>query len=317
MFKSLIAALSPAGGSAHLSTLIFHRVLPQPDPLFPGEVDAARFDRICSWVKDWFNVLPLDEAAQRLQAGTLPSRALAITFDDGYADNHEVALPILRRHALPATFFVATGFLDGGRMWNDTVVEAVRNTRLDALDLRDLGDGRLGVYSLDKLADRQAAIRSILSTAKYGAGLSRLNLTEQIAQRAQVTLPTDLMMTSGQVHALHRAGMQIGAHTMSHPILALLDDGEARAEITGSKHCLESILGQPVTLFAYPNGRPDEDYSPRDVALVKEIGFSAAVSTAWGTGAGSTDIHQLPRFTPWDPIRWRFGARLVRNMLSH
>ena len=70
-----------------MSILVFHRVLALPDPLFPGEVDAVRFNRICSWLADWFQVLPLDQAVRHLRAGSLPARALAITFDDGYADN--------------------------------------------------------------------------------------------------------------------------------------------------------------------------------------------------------------------------------------
>ena len=130
MIKPLLTLLSPAGRRARLSVLIFHRVLPRPDPLFPGVIDAAGFDAICRWVKGWFNVLALDDAARRLRDGSLPERALAITFDDGYADNHDVALPILLRHGLPATFFIATGFLDGGRMWNDTVIESIRRTPL-------------------------------------------------------------------------------------------------------------------------------------------------------------------------------------------
>ena len=133
MFPMIFRALQPPGPRGRLHTLIFHRVLPQRDPLFPGEVTAQDFNAICRWLKAWFHVLPMDQAVQQLREGSLPSRALAISFDDGYADNHEVALPILLQHGLPATFFVATGFLDGGRMWNDTVIEAVRNCALPQL----------------------------------------------------------------------------------------------------------------------------------------------------------------------------------------
>ena len=73
-----------------------------------------------------FNVISLADGVAGLKRGCLPPRALSITFDDGYRDNHDIALPILLQLGLPATFFVATGFLDGGRMFNDTVIEAVR-----------------------------------------------------------------------------------------------------------------------------------------------------------------------------------------------
>ena len=147
MYRQLLWLMSPAGRRARLSVLIFHRVLPQIDPLFPEEVDAQRFEQICGWLRSWFNVLPLDEAVLRLTDGALPERALAITFDDGYADNHNVALPILQRHGLVATFFIATGFLDGGRMWNDSVIESVRRTAQQEFDLRDLDGAALGTYA--------------------------------------------------------------------------------------------------------------------------------------------------------------------------
>ena len=124
--RALFGLLSPGGARARLTVLIFHRVHPGQDAMFPGEMHAATFRERMGWVREWFNVLPLDEAVAALARGTLPARALAITFDDGYADNFTVALPILQQLGLPATFFIATGFLDGGRMWNDTVIEAMR-----------------------------------------------------------------------------------------------------------------------------------------------------------------------------------------------
>ena len=133
IFKSIASALSPGGPQARWSILIFHRVLSQPDPLFPGEQDARRFNETLSWVERWFRVLPLDEAVSGLRNGTLPARAAAITFDDGYADNATNALPILQRHKMAATFFIATSFMDGGRMWNDSIIEAVRGCRAKVL----------------------------------------------------------------------------------------------------------------------------------------------------------------------------------------
>jgi len=314
MIKPLLTLLSPAGRRARLSVLIFHRVLPRPDPLFPGEIDAAGFDAICRWVKGWFNVLALDDAARRLREGSLPERALAITFDDGYADNHDVALPILLRHGLVCTFFVATGFLDGGRMWNDTVIESVRRTLLPRLDLRGVCGMDLGIHELESPQDRRAAIDQVIGGIKYMAPAERQAVVDAIAERAQAALPGDLMMSSGQVRGLHRAGMQIGGHTVSHPILARLDRHAARDEIESGKQALEALIAEPVTLFAYPNGKPVEDYTGEAVALVRELGFDAAVSTAWGAAGAGADPFQLPRFTPWDRTKLRFAARLAANL---
>src|SRR5581483_9499448 len=86
-----------------------------------------------------FTPLALDEALSRMRSGSLPARALAVTFDDGYADNAVAALPILARYGVPATFFIATDFVGGGRMWNDTVIEAVRALPASVRDLSACG----------------------------------------------------------------------------------------------------------------------------------------------------------------------------------
>jgi len=77
---------------------------------------------------------------------------------------------------------------------------------------------------------------------------------------------------------------------------------------------LEQILGETVNLFAYPNGVPDQDYSAVHATMVRECGFKAAVSTAWGAASMRSDRYQLPRFTPWDRTRLRFGVRLLLNL---
>ncbi len=311
LLKPLFHWLSPAGARARLSVLIFHRVLPQADPLFPDEMHARRFDALCRWLSSWFNVLPLDEAVAGLKAGTLPARALCLTFDDGYADNHHVALPILQRHGLTATFFIATGFLDGGRMWNDTIIESIRGSKVPVLDLALLGLGR---HALGTIEEKRSAIADLIKQIKYRPVAARVTLTEQVAQLARVPLPHDLMMSSDEVKALHQAGMQIGAHTVSHPILAGLSDEQARQQIQDSKSFLEQLLGERVGLFAYPNGKPGEDYTPQTVALVRSLGFDAAVSTQAGASGAADDLFQIRRFTPWDRTLLRFGARLLVNL---
>jgi peptidoglycan/xylan/chitin deacetylase (PgdA/CDA1 family) len=314
MYKTLFAALSPAGPNARLSVLIFHRVLSAPDPLFPGEPDAVHFDAVCGWLARWFNVLPLDMAVQRLRAGTLPARAAAITFDDGYADNHDVAMPILRRHGLCATFFIATGFLDGGRMWNDTVVESLRRTPHQSLDLTTLALPEIGKLSLDGLGARRSAIALLIKAVKHLQPDRRAALVAMVEEVAGALLPTHLMMSSVQVKALRDAGMQIGAHTVNHPILARLDRANARREMAESKETLQTLLGERVELFAYPNGRPGQDFSPESVSLTRELGFEAAFTTARGVAKPGYDPFQLPRFTPWDRTAHRFGARLMSNL---
>lgn len=304
-------ALSPAGPNARLSILIFHRVLSQPDELFPQEPDIVRFADVIAWVSQWFNVLPLDQAVSQLTRGTLPARAAAITFDDGYADNVSNALPILQRHGACATFFVATGFLDGGCMWNDALIEALRRYPKKELDLREAG---LGLFQLETLEQKRHAINHLLGRIKYLAPDKRRQTVESVVGITQCRLPGTLMLRSEQVRQLRHAGMQIGAHTCSHPILQKATDAQCCWEIGSSKAILEALLDDPVNLFAYPNGKPDVDYSARHVAMVREAGFVAALSTAPGVAWQMSDPYHLPRFTPWDRARTRYGLRLLANL---
>ena len=314
MLPSLLGVLSPSGPRGRLSVLILHRVRPAIDPLFPDEVHADRFDRLCAWISGWFNVLPLDQAVERLRGGTLPARALAITFDDGYADNHDTALPILQRHGLCATVFIATGFIGGGRMWNDTVIESVRRSPLPVLDLQGTLAAALGCLALGSMAQRRTAIAQIIGDIKYLPAAERDAWVQAVAERSSAALPDNLMMSAPQIQALHRAGMQIGAHTVSHPILARLPRAAAEREIADSKQALEALLGEPVPLFAYPNGRPADDYTDDSVGIVRRLGFRAAVTTARGAAHARTDLLQIPRFCPWDQRPLAFAARMASNL---
>lgn len=300
--------------AAELSILIYHRVLARPDPLFPGEVDRALFERQLRLLKRFYTVLPLPAALQRLQDGSLPPRAACITFDDGYADNAEHALPLLQQYGLHATFFIATGYLNGGQMWNDRVIDAVREAPGATLDLRDLG---LDCLPLASLAQRRAAIEHVLGKLKYLPFEQRQRLAVDIRRRAGGAMRTmaPAMLTTFQLQRLHAAGMGIGAHTVSHPILAALSDRAARNDIANGKRELEQLLQAPVTLFAYPNGKAGRDYGPAHVAIVKSLGFTAALATDWGVARPGTglDLFQLPRFTPWDKGRLAFLWRLRQN----
>ena len=304
--------LSPAGSSGRLSTFIFHRVLERADPLLPSEPDAEHFDKIIGFIAKYFHVLPLTDAASRLAAGRLPAAAACITFDDGYTDNLTVAAPILRRHGVTATFFIASGFIDGGRMWNDSVIEAVRAAPAGQFDARDLN---LGVHMIDDDASRVRAYVDMLGKLKYIDLSLRTERTDELALRAGLPHHSRLMMTRRQIIELRDIGMDIGAHTVRHPILSKVDAVTAAAEIGDGRDQLAGWLGHPPEVFAYPNGLPGTDYTERDVALVKRAGFKCAVSTARGVAGGAADCYQLPRFTPWDRTLPRFALRCVDTLL--
>ncbi len=313
MMRLPLSVVSPAGDRGRLSILIFHRVLAAPDPLFPETPSAADFEERLQWIKSWFNVMPLGDAIKRLYSGSLPARALAITFDDGYADNVELAAPILRRLGLSATFFISTGFLHGECMWNDQVIEAIRQDPSDEIDLRTIG---LPKFALNSATERKRTIETLLTTIKHREPGERQSTVNAIVAAAGGRHAPSLMMRPDQVRTLKALGMDVGAHTVTHPILTRVDGAVARDEMMRSKLELEKILGEAVPLFAYPNGVPGKDYAIEHTAMARDCGFEAAVSTAWGAASKRTDRFQLPRFTPWDRTRLRYGARLLRNLVQ-
>lgn len=305
--RGLTHVFSPA----RLSVLIYHRVPAAPDHLLPGEPSAVAFERTMKWVKAAFNVIPLADGVAGMKTGRLPTRALSITFDDGYADNAAVAAPILKRLGLHATFFIATGYLDGGRMFNDTVIEAVRACPDGALDLQPLG---LGVHSLASTAERLRAIDAILRAIKYRPESERTDLAEEIAIAANASLPADLMMTSEQAAGVASEGFDLGGHTVMHPILAQIDLDAAESEIVRGRERVSEIAGRRTRLFAYPNGKPSRDYTPAVVDLVRRLEFDGAVSTSPGAARVGSNHFEIPRFTPWDDRPARFATQLWRNL---
>lgn len=312
LYRAVGGFLSPAGKQAKLNILIYHRVLSERDTLHSYEVTKESFTAQMTQLKAVFNVLPLREAIERLKNGTLPARAACITFDDGYADNATIALPILQQLGLQATFFIATGYLDGGRMFNDTIIEAIRRSTASSLDLAFMG---LGHFELSSREAKVSAITAILSAIKYLPVDERDAIAARIAASAtSQSLPDNMMMTTAQLKCLHQAGMEIGGHTVHHPILTGLDPDAARQEIRGCKRFLEERLGAPVSFFAYPNGKPGRDYLAEHVSLVGESGFTAAVTTRVGCNSHSSDLMQLSRYTPWQSDIKYFIPGLLRNL---
>jgi peptidoglycan/xylan/chitin deacetylase (PgdA/CDA1 family) len=307
LLQPLATLASGIGKKKKLLIMIYHRVLDEPDFMRPGEVDRTVFTWQMQLIAKHFNVLPLAEALEHMQNDTLPPRAVCITFDDGYADNYTNALPILQQFNLSATFFIASGFLDGGRMWNDTVIEAVRNFSGTELELSEIGLGR---FKLDDEQQRCIVAGQIIQNIKHLSFKQRDQCTAYIAKKSQ-NLPDSLMMSSEQIKKLHQGGMEIGGHTVNHPILAKLNEAGAGMEIEENKAVLEKLLNARLNIFAYPNGKPGPDYLATHVDMVKQSGYKAAVSTQWGVARQSNDLWQLPRFTPWDRDPVKFILRMV------
>lgn len=320
LFRVMTALAAPAGERSRLSVFYFHRTPAEPDPLLSSEPDARTFDRILGWIGSQFRVLDPLEACDRLYDGTLPSRPAIITFDDGYRDNFTVALPILQQHRVQAAFFVATSFLDGTMMFNDRVIEAIRRCVGESVALVGM-EGRPVRLPVRSDRERRAAIDTALATVKHLAPDAREERVAQLEREAGLpangTASLPMMMDADQISKLHRAGMRIGGHTRTHPILVNLDDDAARMEIEGGLADLAGITGEHPLIFAYPNGRRGTDFDSRHVRMLERLRLRFAFTTHAGVATSAVSKLELPRFTPWDRTRIRFATRALINTFEH
>ena len=170
------------------------------------------------------------------------------------------------------------------------------------------------VHALSDVASRIGCYCKVLGKLKYFEHGRRSAVADEIGNRGGVTGQSNLMMTRNQLRTLRAAGAEIGAHTHTHPILELLDDHQASLEIEAGKMELESILGEPVKVFAYPNGVPGRDCTTRHAQIVERMGFVTAVTTEPIFADASSDLYQLPRFTPWDRSPAKFTARCLKQL---
>lgn len=305
--KQLTNITSSLYWKKRLIVLIYHRVLDKPDFMRPGEIDISAFTWQMDLLASYFNVLPIDEAITCLISNTLPARAICITFDDGYSDNFYNALPVLTARSLPACFFIASGYLNNGRMWNDTIIESFRNIDKKSIDKNIINTEG---WKFSTQEQRALAAQYLIRKIKHmqiGQKYQYINHLESISP----DLPNDLMLNDQQVKALFDNGMTIGAHTVTHPILVKMSDTDIQSEIADNRTALQNIINSEVNLFAYPNGKVGDDYLPEQTKIIKDLGFRAAFTTHLGSIKQDTDRWQLPRFRPWDDKPESFMLRLT------
>jgi peptidoglycan/xylan/chitin deacetylase (PgdA/CDA1 family) len=282
-----------------LAVLMYHSVTRQPPPL-PDWcfVSAAEFEAQMGWLRHQaLMVLPLSEAAAALRAGRLRGPSVAVTFDDGYRNNITTALPILKRHKVPATIFLTTGRIGTDRaLWPNRLHHALATTSAGAL----VWMGKR--FDLGTQRSRAVALRDLQSWIKEHAGGDPAAAVAQLERALDV--PVDgavsrnsvlaMMNRADIAEALDSGLIEFGAHTVSHPLLSHLDDEQLAEELDGSIDAAEELTGRPCRLFAYPNGR-DADFDQRAVERLRKRGIEVAVSTISGHNRADVDIFRVMR----------------------
>jgi peptidoglycan/xylan/chitin deacetylase (PgdA/CDA1 family) len=292
--------------------VLYHRIVPQRERglLSNGMcVTLDRFEAQIAWFRRAFQPIRMDEAMALLARGEpLPPRALSVTFDDGYRDNLDLALPVLERHAMPATLFVPTGGLACGEpFWWDRVAAAFSATAVPAFDPAEVGlpGWRSSQVPLG-FGHRQAVLRDVIDAlwelpqpqaiTAVGA-LERVLLRDRRFPRTAVRTPPRL--TAAEVRTMHRRGVEIGAHSVHHGNFERLCAQEIVAQVEDSRTALEALCDAPVRGFAYPAGR----LNPAVVRTVASCSVDYAVTTAPGVNRAGTPPHALMRIgMPDDPV---------------
>jgi len=284
--SGLHKALAPATRGVGV-ILTFHRVRPWNPPT-PGfapnallEITPAFLDEALGVVRRLgFELVTLDEARRRLVEGG--ARFAALTFDDGYRDTRNDALPVLERHGAPFTVFFTPGFIERtARLWWLELEEALR--RLDEVAIDAAGQSlRLPARTP---TEKTAAFAKIYWALRARPESELLDVVGALARQAGVdsaSIADALFMDWNEATAFARHPLVgVGAHSMTHRMLAKWPEAMARAEMADSKAALEARLGREAKAFAYPVGDPTSA-GTREFALAHELGFACAVTTRPG-----------------------------------
>lgn len=309
----LTRAIGYVRGKRHFPILVFHRVNDENDPFFPS-VPTAVFAARMKHIAEHYVVLTVEELTERIRRGAVPHRALALTFDDGYRDTLTHAAPVLTRHGLRATVFLATGYIGTSEMpWYDLLALAFKTTERESVDL---SPGRALV--LDTVGGRLQALQVVLRHLKQIADEDRRRTLARLIDELQPALAERqkrLMLSWEEVDTLRGLGVSVGAHTVSHPILSRVAPEAAWREVQGSKVAIERTLGAPVRAFAYPNGGSD-DYDSTTMELVSRAGFSCAVTTRRGLNTSRTPVFELRRGGPSEGHLPTYALKLAYYYLT-
>ncbi len=296
-----------------LSVFLFHKVPLVTDPLMPQDVGLPLFERLLDTVLSDFNVIPLEDAVRALRRGKLPPRAACITFDDGYASWIKGVVPALHKRNLHATFYITVGQFNGRPLWHERITNAVSRCETDELRITHPAFSPLPLTSIQ---ERTAAILHLEKSLKYLTLPARNALLLNLESLSGASAKQVPVMSLEDLRTIHSMGFGIGAHTDDHPILVYCDDTTARREIGQTREELSSLINGAVDSFAYPNGHPFADFSSRHVELVKQAGYTSAVTTQWGVATEATSPFQIPRFTPWGNKPLNIAWQLGRNLLT-
>ncbi len=282
----------------HVSVLAYHRVYPlEPNYPFNDEtisVTPEQFREQLTFIKKYFHVtnfLQLVAAEKNNQA--IPPNSLIMTFDDGYADNFEWMLPIIKEFDLTAVVYVSVDYLGTNNpFWFDEIAYLINHTKVKKISICG------GQHTLEITSDNRLQVRKKIGMiARLLADRERFELMDEVRAQSEVTInPDDIVKAKplnwDEVIGLHSAGIEIGSHSLSHGFLDRMTEAEIKIQVEESKRILEEKLQAPIVSFSFPNG----DFDKRVTEAVRVANYKFAVGYRHAVACFDESIRfQIPR----------------------
>jgi peptidoglycan/xylan/chitin deacetylase (PgdA/CDA1 family) len=303
--------------------LMYHRVLPQElvdgeyAPVQPGMyVTPASLKMHLSYLKTHFSIILLSDLVNRLRAGQAVSRCAVITFDDGWVDNYLYAFPILKELEIPATIFLASGFIGTTRwFWPEEISWAVLSVLKKKVDISLLPDRLLHIVEKTPYLQTEEIIDRIIAEMKLWKESDRISVAKECSLlREKITGDSKrILMNWEEVKEMSQSGLlNFGSHTVSHAMLDMLPPENVQQEINGCATQIYKETGLSTDTFAYPNG----NYTQDNLCILSQAGITAAVTTKRGFVNESSPLLELPRVAIHEDVghtqalfQWRLFVR--------
>lgn len=302
--------------------LMYHAVLEEPasvaDSLGRMIHQRAVFEAQMELLAREFHPVSLDQVGRFVRGEQdLPERAVVVTFDDGYLDNFEMAMPILNRAGVPAAFYVTVDCVEHRRLpWPSRLRFCFRKTAK-----KDWKDGAGEIWVLGSECEREVAYLTACERVAALAGAEQERIVSQIETDLAMKLPADagdLMMTWEQVRGLAQHGHIVGSHTMTHPNLAHVGIEDARRELIESKQRMEAQISAKVVHFSYPCPALFPNWTEETTKEAQRAGYETAVTTSSGLARRNDNPLTLKRVRPSktvEGLRWNletaFAGRVI------
>lgn len=300
--------------------LMYHRILRSKGdsefPIQPGMyVTCATFEKHLRYLKKTMHIIPLDELVDRMQTGLSLTRCCSITFDDGWHDNYIHAFPLLKKYSVPATVFLATGYIGTDKWFWPEELSWCFSKALHRISHKDAMPETIQILLSNVTYKENDTMGVLIERAIDMVKHFRPEVRKNIMNQLRISYPRDeeqrLLMNWDEAMEMYKDGLvSFGAHTVNHHLLDELDIESMRREVLDSQKQISMNLGFNTKLFAYPNG----NYTSNIVKLLQENAFRGAVTTKKGFIEYDTPQMAMPRIGMHDDVSCS-TARFVSRIL--